>query len=146
MTNDGVRNQESWGEWSDRHSRTFFIAPAEGDPKPVGPVDPEKLKQWAAETDLDLGKGVMVPGGGWAVQLGAHTDENAVQRIEKRLHEAGIPVERTTVQLKDRTFYRLRVSGFDTQQDAKNFAAGIIQLGGLPAPWVTCNIPGHSCQ
>ena len=125
---------------------SFFVAPAEGEPKPVGPVDTEKLKQWAAETDLDAGKGVMVPGGGWVVQLGAHTEEAAVQRIEKRLHEAGIPAERTTVQLKDRTYFRLRVSGFDTQQDAKHFAASVIQLGGLPAPWITCNIPGQSCK
>jgi hypothetical protein len=125
---------------------SFFIAPAEGEPKPVGPVDPEKLKQWAAETDLDPGKGVMVPGGGWLVQLGAHTDEKAVQRIEKRLREAGIPVERTTVQLKDRTYYRLRVSGFDTQQDARHFAANVITMGGLPVPWVTCNIPGQNCR
>ena len=28
MTHDGEKYQESWGEWFDRHSRTFFIAPA----------------------------------------------------------------------------------------------------------------------
>jgi len=125
---------------------SFFVAPAEGQPKPVGPVDMEKLKQWAAETELATGLGVMVPGGGWAVQLGAHTDEKELVKIEKRLHEAGIPVTRTTVQLRDRTYYRLRVSGFDTQQDAKHFAARVITMGGLPVPWITCNIPGHSCR
>ena len=28
VTNDGTAYTESWGEWFDRHSRTFFIAPA----------------------------------------------------------------------------------------------------------------------
>ena len=61
--------------------------------------------------------------------------------VEKLEGEAG-----TTVQLKDRRYIRLRVSGFETKLDAKTFAAGIITLGNMPAPWVTCNIPGNSCQ
>lgn len=125
---------------------SFFVAPAEGEPKPVGPVDPEKLKQWAAETDLDLGRGVLLPGGGWIVQLGSHDKETTARKIEKRLLAEGIPVEFTTVQLKNRTYHRLRVSGFDTQEDAKYFAAKLKGRPGIPKPWVTCNIPGTACN
>lgn len=125
---------------------SFFVAPAEGEPKPVGPVDPDKLKQWAAETELDLGKGVLLPGGGWIVQLNSHAGEAEARKTEKRLLEHGVPVELTTVQLKDRTFYRLRVSGFDTQQDARAFAARMKGQPGTPKPWVTCSIPGSTCQ
>lgn len=139
-------NHPSRGDFVLDQPLSFFIAPAKGEPKPVGPVDPEKLKQWAAETEFDAGKGVMLPGGGWIVQLGAHANEAEARRVEKRLQDAGIPVERTDVQLKDRRYTRLRVSGFETKLDAKTFAAGIITLGNMPAPWITCNIPGKSCQ
>lgn len=134
------------GEFVMDQPLSFFVAPPEGEPKPVGPVDPEKLKQWAAETDLDLGRGVLLPGGGWIVQLGAHDKETTARKVEKRLLAEGIPVEFTTVQLKSRTYHRLRVSGFDTQEDAKYFAAKLKGRPGIPQTWVTCNIPGSSCK
>lgn len=134
------------GEFVMDQPLSFFVAPPEGEPKPVGPVDPDKLKQWAAETDLDLGRGVLLPGGGWIVQLGAHDKESTARKIEKRLLDEGIPVEFTTVQLKSRTYHRLRVSGFDTQEDAKHFAAKLKGSPGVPQTWVTCNIPGSACN
>jgi len=134
------------GEFTMDQPLSFFVAPREGEPQPVGPVDPEKLKKWSAETELDLGHGVMLPGGGWIVQLGSHKTEATARKIEKRLLAEGIPVEFTTVQLKDRSFHRLRVSNFDTQLDAKYFADQVRGQPGIPKPWVTCNIPGSSCQ
>jgi hypothetical protein len=134
------------GEFTMDQPLSFFVAPRDGEPQPVGPVDPEKLKKWAAETELDLGRGVILPGGGWIVQLGSHNSEATARKVEKRLLAAGIPVEFTTVQLKDRTFHRLRVSGFDSQQDAKYFADRLRGQPGIPKPWVTCNIPGSTCQ
>jgi len=89
---------------------------------------------------------VILPGGGWIVQLGSHKNEATARKIEGRLLADGIPVEFTTVQLKDRTFHRLRVSGFDGQQDAKYFADKVRGQPGIPNPWVTCNIPGSSCK
>ena len=126
--------------------QTFLTVPREGEPQPVAPVDPEMLKQWLAETELNLGRGVILPGGGWVVQLGSHNSEATARKIEARLLADGIPVEFTTVQLKDRTFHRLRVSNFDTQQDAKYFADKLRGQPGIPKPWVTCSIPGSSCQ
>jgi hypothetical protein len=125
---------------------TCFTAPHDGTPQPVAPVDPEKFKQWSAETDLDLGHGVILQGGGWIVQLGSHNNEATAHKIEARLLADGIPVEFTTVQLKDRTFHRLRVGNFDTQQDANYFADKLRGQPGIPKPWVTCSIPGSSCQ
>jgi hypothetical protein len=139
-------NHPARGEFIMDQPLSFFVAPRDGEPQPVGPVDPEKLRQWSAETELDLGHGVILPGGGWIVQLGSHTSEVTARKIEKRLLDAGVPVEFTTVQLKDRTFHRLRVSNFDTQQDAKNFADKMRGQPGIPKPWVTCNIPGSSCK
>lgn len=139
-------NHPARGEFIMDQPLSFFVAPRDGDPQPVGPVDQEKLKKWAAETELELGRGVILPGGGWIVQLGSHNNEVTARKIEKRLLADGIPVEFTTVQLKDRTFHRLRVSGFDSQQDAKYFADKVRGQPGIPKPWVTCNIPGSTCQ
>lgn len=134
------------GEFEMDQPLSFFVAPREGEPQPVVPVDPEKLKQWSAETDLALGHGVLLPGGGWIVQLGSHADEASARAVAKQLLDSGVPVELTTVQLKSRTFYRLRVSGFDTQQDARTFADSIRGWPGIPKPWVTCSIPGSRCM
>lgn len=134
------------GEFEVDQPASFFVAPRDGEPQPVAPVAPDDLRQWSEETELTLGRGVLLPGGGWIVQLGSHQDEAAARQAERRLRDAGMPVEFTTVQLKDQTFYRLRIAGFDTQQDAKTFAAALGAQRGQPAPWVTCNIPGSSCQ
>jgi hypothetical protein len=139
-------NQPGLAELTMDQPLTFFVAPRDGEPQPIAPVDPEKLKQWSAETELVLGRGVILPGGGWVVQLGSHESEAAARKIEARLLADGVPVEFTTVQLKDRTFHRLRVGGFDTQQDAKYFADKLRARPGIPKPWVTCSIPGSSCQ
>jgi hypothetical protein len=139
-------NNPARGEFNMDQPLTFFEAPRDGEPQPVAPVDPEKLRQWLAETDLNLGRGVILPGGGWIVQLGSHNSEATARKIEARLLADGIPAEFTTVQLKDRTFHRLRVSGFDTQQDAKYFADKLRGQPGISKPWVTCSIPGSSCQ
>lgn len=125
---------------------SFFVAPRDGEPLPVAPVDPDKLKQWAAETELDRGHGVLLPDGGWLVQLGAEASEAAARRAERRLLAAGIPVERSRVQIKDRMLYRLRVAGFDSEQDAKAFAATMRGRYGVTQPWVTCETRGRSCE
>jgi len=124
----------------------FFVAPKDAPPKPVGKIDPAKLKQWAAATDLSLGQGVILPGGSWIVQLSSHQNEQTARRIEARLLKDGIPVEFTTVQLRDRTFHRLQVIGFDTQQDARTFVDRIQGIPGIGKPFVTCNIPGTTCR
>lgn len=134
------------GEFEVDQPASFFVAPRGGEPQPVAPAAPGDLQQWSEETELMLGRGVLLPGGGWIVQLNSHTSEATARRTEKRLLERGVPVELTTVQLKDRTFYRLRVSGFDTQQDARAFAVRMKGQPGTPTPWVTCSIPGSSCR
>ena len=134
------------GEFSMDQPLSFFVAPREGEPKPVGPVDPEKLKQWSAETEFDLGRGVLLPSGSWIVQLGAHDNEVIARKIEQRLLADGIPVDFTTIELKKRTYHRLRVSGFDTREDAKHFANKMKGQPGIPNTWVTCNIPGSACK
>lgn len=139
-------NHPARGEFTMKQPLTFFYAPRDGAPQPVGPVDPKKLKQWASETELELGRGVILRGGGWIVQLSSHKSEAVTRKLEKRLRKSGVPVEFTTVQLKDRVFHRLRVINFDTQQDAKYFADKMRGQPGIPEPSVTCNIPGSSCK
>lgn len=134
------------GEFVMDQPLSFFIVPREGEAHPVAPIDPDKLKRWAAETELDLGRGVLVPGGAWIVQLGSHSREADARQAEKMMRESGWPVDVTTVQLKSQTFYRLRVSGFDTQQDARAFADKVKGRPGIGTPWVTCSIPGQPCE
>jgi hypothetical protein len=125
---------------------SFLLVPAEGEPHPVAPVDANQLQQWTAETELVSGQGVLLPGGGWSVQLSSHASEASARQAEQRLLALGLPVELTRAQLKDRTFYRLRVSGFDSQQDARSFADRHPGPPGGPKPWVTCNAPGAGCR
>lgn len=134
------------GEFTIDRAPAFFVAPPEGEPHPVAPPDAGQLAAWSAETELQLGQGVMLPGGGWIVQLGSYEREADARRLAGQLLDAGLPVEVTSVQLRDRSFYRLRIAGFDSRQDARAFAARTRPRPGMPDPWVTCEIPGRSCE
>lgn len=134
------------GEFVMDQAPNFFLAPAAGELRPLAPAGARQLAEWAAETDLQPGQGLMLPGGGWIVQLGSYERDADARRLADRLRDVGLPVEITTVQLRDRSFHRLRIAGFDARQDARAFAARTRPLPGMPDPWVTCEIPGRSCE
>jgi hypothetical protein len=164
----GVRGTDLWGRSADtadtvclidgtiniKHAQSgdlildqplqFVVAPRNGAPQPLAWVETEKLKQWAAETELTPGAGVTLAAGAWVVQLSAHADVETAANEQQRLREAGYAAEVTQVQVQGKTYHRLRVAGFDTQADAKAFAGRIQGKFGARSPWVALEKTGDS--
>jgi hypothetical protein len=156
----GVRGSDLWGRASDsmdtvclidgamrvKHAQgaeliieqplQFVAALRNAAPLPLAWVETDIFKLWAAETELEPDVGVTVAAGGWAVQLSAHTQREDAASFQQRLGQAGYATEVTQVKTQDRTYHRVRVSGFDTQADAKSFAGKIKGKFGVRSPWV----------
>lgn len=155
----GVRGTDLWGRSNDtadtvclidgnisvKHAQTpdvimdqplqFIVAPHNAAPQPLALLDANKLKQWAAETELESGAGVTVATGAWVVQVSAHADLNSAAHAQQQMRQAGYAAEVTQVQVKGKTYHRLRVVGFDTQADANAFASRIRGKFGSRTPW-----------
>lgn len=101
---------------------SFYIAPKGAPAKPVARVDEDQLAQWAAETELTAGEGVMVPGGDWTLSLASFRQRERAGRALRRLHADGIPVEMVEVTVDGEPWYRLVARGFRARGEAMALA------------------------
>ena len=162
----GVRGTDLWGRSNDtadtvclidgaisvKHAQTadlvmdqplqFVVAPHNGAPQPLAWIQADKLKQWAAETEIEPGAGVTVATGGWVVQLSAHAEVEGAASAQQQLRQAGYAAEVSQVLVQGKTYHRLRVAGFDTQADAKAFASKIKGKFGVRSTWVALEKAG----
>lgn len=121
---------------------TVFRVSASG-PLPLAAADPEMLRAWTEATALEPGTGTTVAGGGWIVQLGAFEGEADAQALAQRLAQAGYAAEITTAASGARARYRVRITQFDSERDAKVFAEHVQGRFGTARPWITC--PSAEC-
>jgi hypothetical protein len=70
---------------------SFYIAPRGQPPLLVQPVNPDQLKQWAAETEVETGRGAARRGGKWKVVLASGESENEVLRVYQDVRAAATP-------------------------------------------------------
>lgn len=117
-------------------AQTLFVAPANQPTPPLQKVDPTKLGLWAAETELQAQSGVIQSDGRWAVNLVSGQDENAAQSVQLELDAAGYAADIEAVTIAAQQWYRVRVSGFVSKQDADAFARDIENQHGIQQPWV----------
>jgi len=68
-----------------------FYRRIEGKTQPVGTVSKQQLDQWAAETELQAGKGVARRGGRFSVTLASADDQNTASRSTTRCAMAAMP-------------------------------------------------------
>ena len=115
---------------------SFYIVPKNKPALPVAPVPDAKLAKWAAETELQNGSGVLNIDGKWAVNLMSLASESAAKPIIASLTAAGFPAEIEIALVNGKKWYRLRVSGFISREDASAFAAIIEGSNSITHPWV----------
>ena len=114
---------------------SFYIAPKNKPALPVKPVPQKQLTQWATETEVANGKGVLRSDGAWAVNLMSLDNRAAAEPTVKLLAEAGYPAEIFSLSLQGREWFRVRVTGFASKDDALHFAAFIDGQFGIEKPW-----------
>jgi len=115
---------------------SFYIVPKDKPALPVAPVPETKLVKWADETELQPGTGILSIDGQWAVNLMSIENESSARPILASLTAAGYAVKIETAIVNGKNWYRLRVSGFKTREDARAFAVGIDGSYGVSHPWI----------
>lgn len=68
---------------------TFYVAPRNQSPKGIEAADPETVKKWAAETEIQPGMGALRRGGKWKLLLASIDGQQAALEVYDRVAGAG---------------------------------------------------------
>jgi len=114
--------------------RSFFVAPRGGRPLPVQPVAPAQLAQWAAETEIEPGRGAARRGGRWAVVLAEAATERALLGAYGAARAAGYAAEIRAARAPAAGGHELVIGQLSTAADAQALAAALAGRFGPDAP------------
>ncbi|HET7650678.1 MAG TPA: FecR family protein [Gammaproteobacteria bacterium] len=114
----------------------YMMMPKTGGMQMNMPVTRDTLTDWAAQTDVHFGDGVLQTGGRWVVALISSTDNRDTLRLEHQLAAAGYPSEEEQVMVKGRLWHRLAMRQVATYADARALAQRIGRRYALKSPWV----------
>ncbi|MGA8260047.1 MAG: FecR domain-containing protein [Arenicellales bacterium] len=103
----------------------YMMMPSGGGMKMNMPVTRENVADWAAQTDLREGAGVLTRGGRWTVVLASSTNPHDVNRLMRKLAGAGYPVEGAAAMVDGRVWHRLVIREAATYRDARALAASL---------------------
>jgi hypothetical protein len=114
-----------------------FYVRENGRSQPLASVAPEQLKQWAAETEIEAGRGAMRRGGHWKVTLVTVDTQAAVLDAYDRVREAGYPATILPVKEGEKNVYVLRLTHLSTRAEAEALALSLKGRMGLDEPRVS---------
>ena len=97
----------------------FYIAPKNAQPLPVAPVPPEKLAQWATETDIAPGNGALSAGGQWQLVLVNSARQDDAVDVYQRARRAGYAAELDASKSRGKYVYDVRIKQLASEFDAK---------------------------
>lgn len=109
---------------------------ASGEMKMDMPVTQDNVADWAAQTDVKQGSGVLADDGQYTVALISSTSQKDTDRLMQKLAAAGYPAEDTLVTVRGQQWHRLVITHASTQQDGKAIAAAVGKQFPLMSPWV----------
>lgn len=112
------------------------MAPTGADMKMDQEVTADKVADWAAQTDVVAGGGVLTDDGKYVVALMSSTDADDTTGLMARLAAAGFPAEDVQVMVKGRAYHRLVVRQVSSYKDAAALAAKLGRQFPLMSPWV----------
>jgi len=96
-----------------------FYRRTEGKTQPVGVVEKAQLDQWAAETDLEAGKGAVRRGGRFSVLLASAEDQNTALGVYDPLRNVGYPAEIWPVKDGEKLLYVVRIRQLPSRAEAR---------------------------
>lgn len=114
-----------------------FYRRIEGKTQPVGTVDTAQLAQWAAETELQSGRGALRSGGRYSVLLGAAPEQNRALALYDELRNAGYPAEIRPVKDADKIMYYVRIRQLASRAEAQALANQLRGKFGITEPKVS---------
>jgi hypothetical protein len=115
-------------------ARSFFVAPKDGAPKPVGIVGEDELRQWSRETEIEAGAGAQRRGGKWQLLLGRHASAAAALEQYDLARSAGYaPRIAPDAAAAGGWEYAVVLKGFADEGDATRSAARLQAATGIAA-------------
>lgn len=115
----------------------FYIAPKDKPPLPVAPVPKEQLEQWAAETEIQAGRGASRRGGRWKVVLATVETQPEALKIYDAVRAAGYAVEIRPQGEPGKHTYDLRLSQLPSKAEAQALADSLRGKMGVAEPKVS---------
>lgn len=137
--NDGPRVEDD-AAFAQQRSRPFRVPEAEPQPpvavaEPV-PVAPAVVQPRQVVTAADATTVLPEGDGKWALVVGSFAAADAAQPLAEQLAELGYPVDIQQADVRGRTWYRVRVTGYDTVARANRASADIAARAGVDGAWV----------
>ena len=114
-----------------------FYRRIEGKTQPVGAVEKSQLDQWAAETELQAGKGVSRRGGRFSVLLASAEEQNSALALYDELRNAGYPAEIWPVKQAEKLVYVVRIRQLPSRAEANALANQLRGKFGISEPRVS---------
>ena len=99
------------------------------------PVTQDNVADWAAQTDVAAGSGVLTNDGKWVVALVSSTSDVDAAHLMKKLADAGYPSEDVMVMVKGKEWHRLVIRQVASLKDAKALADKVAKVSPLMSPW-----------
>lgn len=90
--------------------------------QPVGIVDNAQLAQWAAETEIEKGRGAARRGGKWQVRLASGTNMDQVLKVYEKVRAAGYGAELGSAVVNEKRVYTARIRSLPSKGDAETLA------------------------
>jgi hypothetical protein len=114
-----------------------FYQREKGKTAPVGFVSAGQLKQWAAETAIEKGRGAARRGGAWTVTLASADNQAAALAVYDQLRVNGYAAEIRPEKAEKGTVYHVRIGGLPSKADAEALASQLRGKMGVTEPKVS---------
>ena len=98
-------------------------------------VTPDKVADWAAQTDVAAGSGVLSSDGKWAVSLLSSDNDDEILDHIGTLAAAGYPAEDVLVTVNGKQWHRLVITQLSSLKDARALAAKMAKMSPAMKPW-----------
>jgi hypothetical protein len=100
------------------------------------PVTPDKVADWAGQTDVKPGSGVLSTGGHWTIALLSSPAEADTQPLLRRLAVDGYPAEDSNFTRKGKSWHRLVIRQLASYRDARTLADRLQAVNPGIKPWI----------
>jgi hypothetical protein len=104
--------------------------------QPVGFTDNAELARWAAETEIEKGRGAARRGGKWQVTLASGSNMDAVLKVYEKVRAAGYGAELGSALVKEKRVYTARIRSLPSKADAQVLADELKDKVGVENPRV----------
>ena len=96
----------------------------------IATVPPDRFREWAAETETQPGRGVSRRGGKWKIAIATGRYDDTL-KIYDELRKAGYPAEIVPSKAGEKRVYGVRLSNFETREDAEFVADNLKRQAGF---------------